>query len=122
MTVDEESFWSIGSLPPWKQCKELARRNMLRFGDASWRPDRSNSQYANCDAWIRSLDKPATRLVIVEIGAGTAIPSVRMTSEKIAELTGGTLIRINPHETEVPRGQLSLPLNAAQGLQQIFRS
>jgi hypothetical protein len=59
-------------------------------------------------------------LVVIEIGAGTAIPTVRYTSERAAASTGGTLIRINPREPQAPSGHIGLPLNAAEGLQKIL--
>ncbi len=116
VTVDEATFRATGALPHCKHCAELARPNILMFGDSLWQADRSNQQHEKFDAWIRGLD---TRLVIIEIGAGSAIPTVRYTSERMAALTRGTLIRINPREPEVPAGHLSVPLNAGEGLRRI---
>ncbi len=121
VTVNEEIFQATGTLPRCKHCTELARPNILMFGDGTWQPDRSHAQQANFNTWVRSLGKSSTRLAIVEIGAGTAVPSVRHTSESIAKMTDGTLIRINPREAEVPAGHVSLPMNAAEGLQRIFQ-
>jgi len=119
ITVDEEIFRATGTLPRCKNCAELARPNILMFGDAIWQSSRSNAQHENFDAWIRTLGT-TSRLAIIEIGAGSAIPTVRSTSETVATWTRGTLIRINPREPEVPRGHLSLPLNAAEGLRRIL--
>ena len=119
--VDEEIFRATGALPRCKNCDQLARPNILMFGDVIWQSHRSDAQYADFNTWIRSLGKSSAQLVIVEIGAGSAIPTVRHTSENVAEMTDGTLIRINPREPEVPRGHLSLPVNAAEGLQKIFQ-
>ena len=56
--------------------------------------------------------------VVVEIGAGTAIPTVRW----FGEMRGTPLIRINPGEPEVCTGQaVSLALGAHVGLQAIAR-
>lgn len=121
VAVDEKIFRATGKLPLCKHCGGLARPNILMFGDAAWQSYRSDAQHTNFDIWLRSLDKTSTRLAIVEIGAGTAVPSVRFTSEKIATLTGGTLIRINPREPEVPLSHVSLPMNAAEGLKKIFQ-
>ena len=55
------------------------------------------------------------RVVVIECGAGTAIPSVRRFSEQL-QREGATLIRVNPRESEGPRGTLSLPCGAAEGL------
>jgi NAD-dependent SIR2 family protein deacetylase len=119
--VDETIFRATGKLPQCKYCAALARPNILMFGDFEWQSHRSNTQEANFSAWIRNLGAATPRLAIVEIGAGTSIPTVRYTSERVAESNGGTLIRINPREPEVPSGHLSLPLNAAEGLQRIFQ-
>ena len=118
VTLDENIFRATGRLPRCKHCGELARPNILMFGDPIWQSDRSNEQHEKLDAWIRGLDAP---LAIVEIGAGSAIPTVRYTSERMATLTRGTLIRINPREPEVPAGHLGIPLNAGEGLRRIFK-
>lgn len=120
VTLDEATFRATGTLPRCKHCAGLARPNILMFGDPIWESHRSNEQHEKFDAWIRKLDA-SVRLAIVEIGAGSAIPTVRCTSERMASLTRGTLIRINPREPEVPAGYLSVRLNAAEGLQKIFQ-
>ena len=57
----------------------------------------------------------ALAITALELGAGTAVPTVRMFSER----QPGTLIRINLREAEVPRhhaGALSLPLRASEAM------
>ena len=56
---------------------------------------------------------------MIEPGAGSAIPTVRYTSERVLKSIGGTLIRINPREHEVPSGQIGLPFEAAEGIARI---
>jgi hypothetical protein len=51
----------------------------------------------------------------VENGAGTAIPTVRNTCEDLSHQLKGTLIRIDPRESEGPPGQIHLPLGALDG-------
>jgi hypothetical protein len=65
--------------------------------------------------WIPEQTRP---LVIIECGAGTAVPTVRLFSESAAE-RWGTLIRINPSEPEVPDGQIGIPLGALEALERI---
>jgi len=120
ITIDESLFRATGKLPRCKHCAELARPNILMFGDPIWQSHRSDAQEKNFTRWIRDPNGPSAQLAIVEIGAGPAIPTVRYTSERMAAWTGGTLIRINPREPEVPAGHLSVALNAAEGLQRIF--
>ncbi len=119
VTIDESAFRATGALPRCKHCGQLARPNILMFGDAVWQSDRSHAQETQFNDWIRKLDI-SSRVAIVEIGAGATIPTVRYTSEYVAKLTRGTLIRINPREPEVPAGHLSVPLNAAEGLRKLF--
>ena len=52
-----------------------------------------------------------------ELGAGTAVPSVRHFSQRVLHQFGGRLVRINPREFEVPtRLDVGLPMGAAAGL------
>jgi hypothetical protein len=55
-------------------------------------------------------------LAVIECGAGQAIPTVRVTCESIARRIGGTLVRINPREPDVPAGHVSLPMGALRAL------
>ena len=41
-------------------------------------------------------------LVVIEMGAGTAIPTIRYMSERIGQHYGVTVIRINPREAHIP--------------------
>ena len=63
------------------------------------------------NTWIESLGE--ARLVVIECGAGQAIPTVRVACENIAGQLGGTLVRINPREPDVPAGHVSLPMGCA---------
>jgi len=57
--------------------------------------------------------------VILEMGAGTAIPTIRYTSERLGGRPGATVIRINPREPQVPRPHLSISCGALAGLEGI---
>ena len=59
------------------------------------------------------------RMVIIELGAGTHVPTIRIMSEDFIDRPGGTLIRINPREPDVPAGHLSLPMGALDALRAI---
>ena len=49
-------------------------------------------------SWLAGVQAP----IVVEIGAGTAIPSVREFSQRIIHEFGGRLIHLNPSESSVP--------------------
>ena len=87
------------------------------FGDWKWISRRTREQEKNQEKWLDGLG--GKKLVIVECGAGTAVPSVRMRCEQAARSLNGRLIRINPRESFGPEGTLSIPTGALEALQEI---
>ena len=115
--VDPVSMRAVGELPSCPHCGALARPNILMFGDYGWVPTRSQRILDDVNAWSRG--NRGARLVVVELGAGTAIPTVRRRAE-LASASSGALIRINPREPEVRHGRgISLPMNAALALSEL---
>lgn len=90
--VDEENCMLKSDFPRCPYCGEIARPNILMFGDGGWLGYRSELQEANLKAWLGSIQRP----VVIEIGAGESIPTVRHFSEN----QNGFLIRINPTDPE----------------------
>ena len=114
VAVDEETMRAADPLPSCPNCGSLARPNILMFGDWDWDDARSDEQHARFDLWLTTV-RPG-RLVAIEIGAGEAIPTVRLSCEGLVDRLGGTLIRINPRDCAVPPGQIALPLGALDAL------
>ena len=108
--IDAESMRAIPPLPVCPQCGALARPNILMFGDRGWDSARTDLQMQRLNHWIETLDD--ARLVVIECGAGRAVPTVRITCENIARRKRGILLRINPREPEVRAGHISLPVGA----------
>jgi NAD-dependent SIR2 family protein deacetylase len=117
IVVDEATMRAREPLPLCPRCGGLARPNILMFADGNWDGTRTRDQCKRLESWLQSLGRG--RLVIVECGAGTAIPSVRHFCEEAAASRRATLIRINPREAEVPPGHLSLVTGALDGLDAI---
>jgi len=117
--VDRETFRARGELPECPHCGGIARPNVLMFGDVRWVGTRTQQQRDRFRDWVDELDE--ARLVVVEAGAGTAVPTVRRQCEQIARRFDGTLIRINPREPEAPSGAVSLDEGALRTLRQIER-
>lgn len=115
--VDESTCRLRGPVPQCPRCGAIARPNMKMFGDNDWRFARSEAQASRVSAWMRAAKNP----VVIEIGAGTAIPSIRRTSERLAGSFGSGLVRINPRESLVPDGLLAigLPMGALAALSAI---
>ncbi len=115
--VDESTMLAADPLPKCPHCGALARPNILMFGDWSWLSYRSDLQEKRMYDWLDSLK--GKKLVIIEIGAGKAVPTVRYQSESSSIRRNAKLIRINPRESDVPAGNISLPLPAFEGIKNI---
>jgi NAD-dependent SIR2 family protein deacetylase len=113
--VDAQACQLKNEPPSCPHCGGLARPNILMFGDWGWIDHRSERQAARLERW---LDK-ARRPVVIELGAGTAIPSVRHFSQEVVR-RGGRLVRINPREPQVPTDRdVGLAAGALDGLRAI---
>ena len=99
-------------LPACPHCGELARPNVLMFDDGRWLDGRTEAQYGRIEAW----GAQARRLVVIELGAGTGVPSVR----RMCEAQDAPLIRINPREPQVPSGRdVGIATGALDGLRRL---
>lgn len=88
--TDDKNCLAIGELPRCIHCDGIARPNILMFNDYAWNSRRSNKQHMAMQGKLAMMSKP----VVIECGAGTAIPTVRYFCEK----QQGTLIRVNPRD------------------------
>lgn len=94
--VDHIACRLLSPLPQCRTCGGLARPNVLMFGDAQWNGERSSQQRRRLEAWLSTVSRP----VVVEVGAGTAVSTVRW----FGSMVGAPLIRINLRESAVDRG------------------
>jgi NAD-dependent SIR2 family protein deacetylase len=118
--VDMEKFEAEDPLPSCPYCGGLARPNILMFGDWEWIPHRTSGQEFRLDRWLTGLDDKGYQLVVIEIGAGKAVPTVRLFSERVKDRLFGTLIRINPRDYDTPSGRdISIPLGGLEGIRAI---
>lgn len=114
----EEGFKAKEPLPACPFCGAMARPNILMFGDFGWEYARTDRQRERLSAWMDRLEEEGAKLAIVEMGAGTAVPTVRNTSEQIANRFKVPLIRINPRESF--GAQIALPMGAVEALASII--
>lgn len=107
--VDADSCRLLSPLPTCQACGNLARPNILMFNDAGWNEHRTELQQIRLEHWLGAVE----RLVTIELGAGTAIPTVRDFGERQA----GVLIRINPTDPQTERrGDVSMRVGALEGI------
>lgn len=123
--VDESTLRLRGSLPqgpPGLDCT-LARPNILMFGDWDWISNRTDEQEQRFFHFQMTLQKEGgIPFVVLEIGAGLAVATVRHTSESlIGPGNKGTLIRINPMDPQVPNPErnISIQMNGLEALRAI---
>jgi len=114
--VDPETMRARDPLPRCPSCGGLARPNVLMFGDWEWDGSLTESQEVRLSTWLASVRQQAGRLAIIELGAGTGVPTVRMASQRAAESDGATLIRINVREPLVPAGHIGIAAGALHTL------
>lgn len=113
--VDPTTFLAADPWPQCPMCGALARPNVLMFGDYGWLEGRTAAQQRRYERWLSEIGP--RQFVVVECGAGTAMPTVRLESESHRT----QLIRINPREPRVPPGGVSLACGALEGINRIAK-
>lgn len=106
-------------IPICIHCGDVARPNILMFNDWSFIPGRSNAQQHRFEQFLASCPTPLT---VVELGAGSAVPTIRWTSEMLGRKQATTVIRINPREPEISAPHLSIAANGAKALVEINKA
>ena len=82
------------------------------FGDWNWVKHRERQQGRTLAAWREAAKNP----LVIELGAGTDIPSVR----SFCERQGRPLIRVNPREPALcSRHGVSLSMGALEAMRGI---
>ncbi|MEC5399939.1 SIR2 family NAD-dependent protein deacylase [Uliginosibacterium sp. H1] len=110
--VDATACQLRSPLPRCPHCGAMARPNVLMFGDADWVEARTAEQHRRYRAWRAAVSAP----VVIELGAGTHIATVRYFSES----QDAPLLRINPTEARVGDGRgIGMACGALAGLQAI---
>lgn len=104
-------------LPRCRTCGGIARPNILMFGDGSWIGTRTDAQQRRFERYLAGGQ--GQRLLVIELGAGTGIPTIRSLSERLGRRAHSRVIRINPREPQLGIEGLSLPMGALEGLQRI---
>jgi NAD-dependent SIR2 family protein deacetylase len=106
-------------VPQCRHCRQPARPNILMFGDYSWLANRTRGQEMRFESFLEQHHQEP--LVVIEMGAGTAIPTIRYMSERIGQRHSAKVVRINPREAHISGGHISLPCGALEGLEGIAR-
>ena len=107
-----------------KDCGDIARPNILMFNDWGWNEKRTDTQKNRYSAWLANIKKQNKKLAIIEIGAGTAIPTIRDKGEYLSsKLPKATLIRINLREAKVyNKKDIGIALSGLEGIENIIKT
>lgn len=65
------------NVPKCLKCGSDVRPNILMFNDWGWDSERSGQQETLFQRFIEKATKATSKLAMVEVGAGTAIPTIR---------------------------------------------
>lgn len=110
--IDEEHCRLISQLPICPECHGLSRPNILMFNDWHWISRRTEQQMERLHNWYRQT----RQLIVLEIGAGIHVPTIRRTSESFHV----PIIRINPDYPDVPKSSdIGLAMGAREALRLI---
>ncbi len=117
LDIDVESMRARGELPRCPFCGGLARPNVLLFDDGAWVSKYRDSQRTRYLHWLAGLK--GRRVVVVELGAGTAIPTIRRLGEDLVARGLATLVRINPQASDADEPAIPIRMGALEALWQI---
>ncbi len=105
------------NIPRCPHCSAVARPNILMFGDFSWLSERSDRQSYRFNHFL--YEHRDENLVVVEIGAGTGVPTIRRMSEHIGDQRHVTVIRINLRESHIRQPHISIACAGLEALRGI---
>ena len=118
--IDMEAFEAL-DIPLCPSCGAIARPNILMFNDWTWDSSRSHIQSEQMEAFIQKIQSSNHKLVIIEIGAGEHIPTVRHLSEEMARALNGFVIRINPRDYQIDeRIGVGIKMKGLDGIRSIL--
>ena len=127
--VDEAFLCRLEAEPDWVPMCEACgtaclRPNVMIFGDTRLVDSVITSQAGRAkdfvDMWQSGAGKAnfvqsKANLVVLELGAGVVVPSIRCSAESLGARAAGGLIRINPSRDECAQLQTAERLSAGNG-------
>jgi len=106
-TVDEAVLRRLECEPDWVPMCEgcgnaCLRPNVCIFGDGQLVCSEIMAQAKRAQHFVKSFERENAKanLVVLEIGAGVVVPSIRYSAETVGARAAGGLVRINPSHEE----------------------
>jgi NAD-dependent SIR2 family protein deacetylase len=113
--IDAPACRWLADLPQCPYCQQLSRPHILMFGDWQW----VDAARKHNDTALENFLSQSRQMVVIELGAGTEVSTVRHFSERIAQTYQVPLIRINPRE---PQSMLRDCIGIAMGAQEALQA
>jgi NAD-dependent SIR2 family protein deacetylase len=107
-------------LPACPHCGRVARPNILMFGDGAWLPGRSSAQGRRLESFLEEHGDEG--VAVLELGAGTAVATIRWMTERMGRAPGSTVIRVNPREADIRAPHLGIAAGALEAIREIDRA
>ena len=105
--------------PRCSKCGHAARPNILMFNDHNWNPERANQQRKKLNNWISSLK--GKNVLILEIGAGTRVPTIKLTSLGLQNKLKAKMIIVNPIKEVAPSTEsFHIQSNTTDGINELL--
>lgn len=95
LDIDPQTLRVDHNALPLAKNGDLLRPNILMFGDWYWQENRTKAQQKRYFSWLETLQ--GKRVVVIEIGAGATIATVRHQAQVLRRKYAQTLIQINPN-------------------------
>tara|TARA_Y200000002_G_scaffold55318_3_gene40667 strand:+ start:7315 stop:8175 length:861 start_codon:yes stop_codon:yes gene_type:complete len=124
---DEDTFVAK-TLPICVFCGKMSRPNVSMFGDVEFYEKPYQYQRKRLNDWLENIKKQNKKLVILEIGCGINVHSLRMNNGKmmsgewkmpVFDNNIGT-IRLNPNDEQSDPHTIHISLGAKSGIHALF--
>ena len=114
--VDTVTTELVNETPSCPYCGGMARPNILMFSDSDWLEQRQQEQEARLAEFISQCESP----LVIELGAGIAISTVRQFGDYLVKRRNARMIRINPVANRVSdERDVGLQMGALEALRHI---
>jgi len=121
--IDPNQFLAT-AMPTCPYCSRVARPNVLMFDDYDWLCDKEREQRRRFETWSRQVWDAKQRVLVIELGAGKVIATIRRISERLFQkgFHKSDFIRINPRDDQVPEGAVGIKAGALEGIKRVVGS
>lgn len=118
--VDISCLELLNDPPRCPICRKMSRPSVLMFDDGLWNQQRYTDQKKRMKEWLEDLDRKQSKIVVLEIGSGQTVPTVRDVGEGIAQEYEARFIRINPDRRDSVSPDLSIQMGAERALKLVL--